>query len=188
MEPHPSTELVSTGSLTSGKRPPQRGRRWAVVLTLAAAGVLVGAFLLHQPGTPKRPAAHPAATATAGPTYAIHSAGATGRIRVIDVQRIATEHGDSALGLILGLEVASGVQDVTTDSFVVSDPDGRTTAASGVTVLLPGSTVVPAEGGFRIAAPAVVDLEVVVPVAAGVHVVSVVSETQQKLAGFTVSG
>lgn len=188
MEPHQSPELVSTGSLTSGEGTPARRRRWAVVLTLAAAGVLVGAFLLHQPSTPKRPAAHPAATATAAPAFAIHSAGATGRIQVVGVQRIATGHGESALGLILRLDVSSGVQDVTTDSFVVSDPDGRMTAASGVTVLVPGPTVVPAEGGFRIGAPAAVDLEVVVPVAAGVHVLSVVSETQQKLAGFTVSG
>lgn len=189
MEPERTgRELVSTGSLTSGDGPPTRSRRWVVVLTLAVAGVLAGAFLLHQPATPKRPAAQPAPTPTVGPAYDIHSAGATGRIQVVDVQRIVTEHGHSALGLILRLDVSSGVQDVTTDSFVVSDPDGTTTSASGLTVLVPGSTVVPAANGFRIAAPAAVDLEVIVPVPSGVHVLSVVSATQQKLAGFAVSG
>jgi hypothetical protein len=157
---------------------------------LAAAGVLAGAFLVQQRGPHEHPSAAAASRSapTAGPAYAIHSAGATGRIQVVDVQRLQTDHGHTALGLILRLDVSSGVQDVTTDSFVVSDPDGTMTAASSLTVLVPGSTVVPAENGFHIAAPAAVDLEVVVPVPSGVHVLSVVSETQQKLAGFDVTG
>lgn len=183
-----AAELVSTGSLTSGDQPPARRRRWSAALVTATAGVLLGAFLLHQPAPPKPPAAAPAATSAAGPAYDIHSAGATGRIQVVDVQRVETENGHSALGLILRLDVSSGVQEVTTDSFVVSDSDGTTTAATGLTVLVPGSTVVPAENGFRIAAPAALDLEVVVPVPSGVHVLSVLSETRQKLAGFSVTG
>ena len=187
MEPGQAPQLVSTGSLTSGDEPPTRRRTWVVVLTLATAGVLAGAFLLHRPVAP-HPAAHPTVTPIDSPVYGIHSADGTGRIQVIEVQRIETEQGQSALGLILRLDVSSGVQDVTTDSFVVSDPDGTTTAASGVTVLVPGAAVAPASDGFRIAAPAAVDLEVVVPVPAGVHVLSVVSGTQQKLAGFSVTG
>ena len=186
MDPElPAAELTSTGSLTSGDAAPTRRRRWAAVVTVAAAVVLGGVFLLHQPTAPKPPPAHAAAE---GPAYDIHSAGATGRIQVVDVQRIETENGRSALGLILRLDVSSGVQDVTTDSFLVSDSDGTTTAATGLTVLVPGSTVVPAENGFRIAAPAALDLEVVVPVPSGAHVLSVVSETRQKLAGFSVTG
>jgi len=184
----PAAELTSTGSLTSGYDAPTRRRRWAAVLTIAAAVVLGGAFLFHQPVPPKHPAAHPAATTAAGPAYDIRTTGATGRIQVVDVQRVETENGQSALGLILRLDVSSGVQEVTTDSFVVSDSDGTTTAATVLTVLVPGSTVVPAENGFRIAAPAALDLEVVVPVPSGVHVLSVLSETRQKLAGFSVTG
>lgn len=189
MDPEPSgQELVSTGSLASASGPPRR-RPWAVVLV--AAGLLVAAVLVqqrdqdHPAATPARPSA---AAASPGPAYVIRSDGGTGRIRVVDVQRVRTAADQSALGLILRLEVSAGTQTVTTDSFVVSDPDGTMTRASGLTVLVPGSSVVPSESGFRITAPAAVDLEIVVPVPAGVHVLSVVSQTQQTLAGFSVTG
>jgi hypothetical protein len=200
--------VVVTGSLTSGGEHRPRRRARTVVLALAGAGLLAGGFLaprgaLHHDRLPA--AAPPASTsaaaagAPAGPHslpfpgrrgFDIDSDSAAASIVIGAVARVPTLDAGSALELDLRLDVWAGAQVVTTDTFVAADPDGGPpTRASGVTVLEPGSRIVPSDGGFRIASPSSVDVRVILDLPPGDHVVSVLGESaDQVLASFSVSG
>ncbi len=201
-------ELVSTGSFAGG--PSNAGRRHprTVGVLLLSAGVLVGAFLWHSAGrgadrtTPRaataslsaRTAGRPmpmsdAAAGTPGQAFDIRSGTVTGRLTVRQVQRVQTDPGNPALGVIVHLEESSGVETVTPDSFVADTPDGLTTPAGAVTVLAPGPQVTPSSNGFRITAPAAVDIEVLLRVPPGDHVVHLLDDaTGETLARFPVQG
>ncbi len=201
-------ELVSTGSFAGGDPNSARRRPRRVAVLLVCAGVLAGAFLWQQAGrggdaATTRTATTPAARETIGrqPTtgttapgsvgqdLVIRSGRATGRLTVRLAQRVQTGTDGSVLGLMLHLELSSGAETITPDSFVAAGPDGSTAPATGVTVLAPGSHVVAADGGFRITAPAALDLQVILPVPPGDDLVYLLSDaTGETLVCFPVSG
>jgi hypothetical protein len=204
--------LTSAGSLSSGSE----GRSWsrrrkAVVVACCTVLVLVGlgvAVQRHGAGHPATAAAAssaaassraPASRAAAPPPvvsmagrdgFAIDSAGVSARIRVTSAARVPADPFPSPLELALHVDVRSGVEQLTTEAFVVTDEvAGTTTRASGLTVLRPGPQIVPFEEGFRIPAPASVDVLVFVAVPAGQQVVSVVAGPGGPVVGsFQISG
>ena len=202
-------ELVSTGSFAGGDADPGRRRPRRVAVLLVCAGVLVGAFLWQQVGpggdsattgtamaSPARettgrhaPTTGAVAPGAVGRSFDIRSGSETARLTVRLAQRVQTDTDHSAMGLILHLEMSSGVETITPDSFVAAGPDGLTAPATGVTVLVPGSQVAPSNDGFRISAPAALDIEVILPVPPGDQLVYLLSDaTGETLACFPVSG
>lgn len=187
-------ELLSTGSLTSAEAGRPRARRRTVVLALSCAALLAGGFavqrLITQP-EPASPSRAPHAVTVTGPReFPLRSGSSVADVVVAAVERVPTGASESALQLLLRLRVSAGADVVTTESFVASgSADPEVIPAGAVTVLSPDSHVVPSSGGFRIAAPASVELVVMLAVPPGDHVVSILGDaTDRTLASFAVHG
>jgi hypothetical protein len=199
-------ELTSAGSLTSGpeRRSWSRRRKALVVVgccaLLVGAGVAVRRLGAGSPAAPGAASSGPPASSASAPRplvsdagrngFTIDSAGVSARIRVTSAERVSADPFPSPLQLVLHVDVLAGVEQLTTDAFVVADQTaGTTTRASGLTVLRPGPQIVPSDGGFRVPAPASVDIVVFLAVPAGENVVSIVGEAAgPALGSFGISG
>jgi hypothetical protein len=198
-------DLTSAGSLTSGpERRSWSRRRKAVVVVcgalLVGAGVAVHRLGAASPATPAAASSAAPASPASAPRplvsddgrngFAIDSAGVSARMRVTSAERVSADPFPSPLQLVLHLDVVAGVEQLTTDAFVVADRTaGTTTRASGLTVLRPGPQIAPFDGGFRISAPSSVDVVVFLAVPAGENVVSFVGDAAGPVLGsFGISG
>jgi hypothetical protein len=200
--------LFGTGSLASGGPDRTRHRGRTVAVTLLGAALLAGGVLVHgvgghqdRPLPQVMPATGSAApeSAVPGPRgiqvtgrrgFDIASGSGAASIVLGAVERVPTLAAGSALELQLRFDVWAGMQSLTTDSFSAADSGGGTpTRASGLTILDPGAHVMRSDGGFRIASPSSVDVQVILNVPPGDYVVSVLGDSaDQILASFSVRG